>query len=64
MSKQEYKNFKKSGFTFDPNDSRGGISATTTSVKPINPDAIKKMTGALGADYYVDIDVSNKNEFF
>ena len=64
MSKQEYKQFKKNGFTYDPNDSRGGISTTTTNVKPYNPDAIKNKTGALGADYYVDIDVSNKNVFY
>lgn len=25
---------------------------------------IKQKTGTLGADYYVDIDVSNKNNFF
>ena len=42
MSKSEYKNFKKNGFKFDPNDSRGGISATSTKVRPMNPDAIKR----------------------
>lgn len=51
----------KNGFKFDPNDSRGGISATSTKVRPMNPDAIKRSTGALGADYYVDIDTRNKN---
>ncbi|WP_152513900.1 RHS repeat-associated core domain-containing protein [Treponema pedis] len=61
MSKSEYKNFKKNGFKFDPNDSRGGISATSTKVRPMNPDAIKRSTGALGADYYVDIDTRDKN---
>lgn len=25
MSKQEYKQFKKNGFKFNPNDTRGGI---------------------------------------
>ncbi len=64
MSKQEYKEFKKNGFIFDPNDPRRGISATSITTKPINPDMIKQKTGALGADYYVDIDVSNKNKFF
>lgn len=61
MSKAEYKDFMKNGFKFDPSDSRGGISSTSIKVKPINPDSIKRSTGALGADYYVDIDVSNKN---
>ena len=64
MSKQEYKQFKKNGFVFDPNDSRGGISSTSTKIRPENPDMIKRSTGAMGADYYVDIDVSNKNVFF
>ncbi|KMJ46638.1 hypothetical protein AB204_02640 [Xenorhabdus khoisanae] len=61
MSTKEYKKFKKEGFTYDPNDSRGGISVTSTKVDPKNPDAIKRSTGALGADYYVDIDTSKKN---
>jgi hypothetical protein len=30
MSKEEYKQFKKNGFKFDPSDSRGGISTTST----------------------------------
>ena len=60
MSKAEYKQFKKAGFTYDPKDPRQGISATTTTLKPHNPDKIIELTGALGADYYVDIDVSGK----
>lgn len=64
MSKAEYKNFKKNGFKYDSSDSRGGISTTSTNIDPKNPDSIKKSTGALGADYYVDIDVSDKNVFF
>lgn len=50
MSKQEYKQFKKKGFVYNPNDPRGGISTTSTKIAPINPDKIKKRTGALGAD--------------
>ncbi len=61
MSNEEFKIFKRHGFTFDPNDSRGGISATSVKVKPNNPDAIKRSTGALGADYYVDINTKGKN---
>lgn len=64
MSKGEYKQFKKNGFVFNPNAPRGGISSTSTKVRPNNPDMIKRSTGALGADYYVDIDVSNKDIFF
>ena len=56
MSSKEFKNFKKNGFTFDPKDPRGGISVTSIHVDARNPDAIKRSTGALGADYYIDID--------
>lgn len=63
MSKAEYKQFKKNGFIFDAADSRGGISSTSVHVKAVNPDKIKKSTVALGADYYVDINVSSKNVF-
>ena len=58
MSSKEFKNFKKNGFTFDPKDPRGGISVTSIHVDARNPDAIKRSTGALGADYFVDIDTS------
>ncbi|PHM44756.1 hypothetical protein Xmau_01470 [Xenorhabdus mauleonii] len=61
MSTKEYKKFKKEGFIYDPNDSRGGISVTSIKVDPKNPDSIKRSTGALGADYYMDIDTSKKN---
>ena len=43
MSKAKYKDFKKNGFKYDPKDTRGGISATSTKIKPQNPDAIKKV---------------------
>ena len=61
MSKSEYKNFKKNGFTYNSKDTRGGISGTSVSVEPINPDAIKRGTGALGADYFIDIDTTGLN---
>ncbi|PIT22589.1 hypothetical protein BGI37_13930 [Snodgrassella alvi] len=61
MSNEEFKRFKDEGFKFNPNDSRGGISATSVKVKPVNRDAIKRSTGALGADYYVDINTESKN---
>ncbi|MCX2890615.1 DUF6531 domain-containing protein [Pseudomonas sp. DCB_BI] len=61
MSKAEYKNFLKAGFRFDPTDPRGGISVTSVKVDPRNPNAIRRSTGALGADYYVDIDTRGKN---
>lgn len=59
VSKSEFKSFKKNGFHYNPKDSRGGIS-TTSLIKPVNPDAIKKHTGALGADYFIDINTKNK----
>lgn len=61
MSKAEYKAFLKNGFKFDPTDSRGGISVTSVKIEPKNPDSIKRSTGALGADYFVDIDTTSKN---
>lgn len=36
MSKDEYKIFKKNGFKFDPASTRGGISANSTKIKPVN----------------------------
>ena len=56
MSSKEFKNFKRHGFTFDPKDPRGGISATSINVDARNPNYIRNATGALGADYYIDID--------
>ena len=34
--------------------------STTSLIKPVNPDAIKKHTDALGADYFIDINTKNK----
>lgn len=59
MSKIEYKDFLKNGFKFDPIDTRGGISVTSVKVDPKNPDSVMRSTGALGVDYYVDIDTKN-----
>ena len=61
MSKSEYKEFKKHGFNYDPSDSRGGLSSTSTSIRPVNSGAIKRSTGALGADYFVDINTDGLN---
>lgn len=55
MSTSEFKDFKKNGFKFNPLDSRGGLSSTSISVKPKKPDSIRRSTGALGADKYIDI---------
>ncbi len=61
MPCREMKQMKRKGFTFDPKDPRGGLSATTTSVKPCNPDKIKSRTGALSADCYADINTVGLN---
>ena len=37
---------------------------TSTKVKPQHPELIKKNTGALGADFYVDINTAGKNVRF
>ena len=55
MGRQEYKHVKKHGIVFD--EAKTGIPATTTSVRPKNSDAIKNLTSADKADYYVDIDI-------
>ena len=60
-SKEEYKKLKKEGQKYDPNDTRGGLSTTSTKIKPKNPDALKNSTGANHADYYVDINTKDKN---
>ena len=64
MSSKEFKNFKRHGFTFDPKDPIGGISATSIHLEARNPDYIRNATGALGADYYIDnrnLDVTYKS---
>ena len=65
MSSKEFKNFKRHGFTFDPKDPIGGISATSIHLEARNPDYIRNATGALGADYYIDtrkLDVTYKGK--
>jgi RHS repeat-associated protein len=61
MSKEEFKAIKKDGFKYNPNDSRGGLSSTSKNIAAKNSSKIKKSTGALHADYFVDINVKGKN---
>ncbi|MBL8194619.1 MAG: hypothetical protein JNM06_12565, partial [Blastocatellia bacterium] len=61
-TKQNIKQIKKEGITYDPN--RGnGIPTTSTNIDPVNPNKIRQVTGARAADAYVDIDVTNKKKF-
>jgi len=61
-TKQNIKQIKKEGITYDP--SRGnGIPTTSTNIDPVNPNKIRQATGARAADAYVDIDVTNKKKF-
>jgi len=60
-SKKEYKEFKKNGFKYDSEISGWGLSATYTSLKPVGKDRIRTLTGAKGADFFVDINVKGKN---
>jgi len=53
------KQARKQGIQYDP--ARGnGIPTTSTDIEPVNPDAIRKMTGARSADQYIDVDITGK----
>jgi RHS repeat-associated protein len=55
LDKAELKTLQNEGFTFDPLDTRGGLSATSIHVDPKRPDNVRNCTGAHSADYYADI---------
>lgn len=58
-SKKAVKNAKKNGIAFDP--ARGeGIPATSIDIEPVEPDAIKELSGAQNADHYMDISIEGK----
>ncbi|RBP35124.1 RHS repeat-associated protein, partial [Roseimicrobium gellanilyticum] len=59
LSKRDAKDAVKNGIPFDPNKG-AGISTTTTTIEPVDPDAIRKMTGAANADFYIDINITGK----
>jgi RHS repeat-associated protein len=61
MSKQDAKTARKKGIPFDPGAKKPGIDTATTDIDPVDPDAIKEMTGARNADAFVDIDISDKS---
>lgn len=57
MGRDELKALKKTGLTFDP--AKGsGIPTTTRNFSPKNQDIAKQKTGAVRADYQVDLDVT------
>lgn|GEM_PF-5101989 len=51
LTKSELDDLRKNGFTFDPNDTRGGLSTTSKKVNPVDGDGLKESTGALDADH-------------
>jgi len=58
-SKANIKNAKKKGITYD--SSKGsGIPTATTNIEPLCADKIKELLGAKNADYYMDIDITDK----
>jgi len=58
-SKANIKNAKKNGITYD--SSKGsGIPTATTNIAPVGADKIKELLGAKNADYYIDIDITDK----
>src|SRR5205807_7878280 len=59
LSKADAKNAAKNGITYDP-EKGAGISTTTTTIDPVNPDKIRQMKGARNADHYIDVDITGK----
>jgi RHS repeat-associated protein len=59
-TRKNIKNAKKNGIPFDPKKGQG-IPTATTNIDPVDPDAIRELTGARAADEYVDIDISGKD---
>ena len=53
------KRARKEGITFDP-EKGSGIPTTTTNIDPVDPDAIREITGARSAESYIDIDITGK----
>jgi len=58
-SKANIKNAKKNGIAYDSTKG-SGIPTATTNIEPLWPDKIKTLLGAKNADYYIDIDITNK----
>jgi len=58
-SKKNIKNAKKKGIEYDP-EKGTGISTTTVTINPVNPDKIKELTGARSAEAYMDITIEGK----
>lgn len=58
-SKTNIKNAKKKGITYDSSQG-SGIPTATTNIEPVGTDKIKKLLGAKNADYYIDIDITDK----
>ncbi len=56
---RKIKEARKIGIKYDPTLGNG-IPATSTDVEPVDPDEIKRITGARGADEFIDIDISGK----
>ncbi len=62
-SKQKIKRAKKHGIAIDPNmapDRTPAIPTTTTSIDPVNPNTIRKLTAAQRIEAFIDIDVTGK----
>jgi hypothetical protein len=58
-SKTNIKNAKKNGIVYDSTKG-SGIPTATTNIEPVGPDKIKELLGAKNADYYMDINITNK----
>jgi hypothetical protein len=61
-TKQQVKEWRTKGIKYDPAKGKG-IPATTTDILPVNPDDIRDVTGARSAQYYIEIDITEKKGF-
>jgi RHS repeat-associated protein len=50
---------RKKGITYDP-EKGNGIPTTSTNIEPVNPNAIREITGARSADAFIDVDITGK----
>jgi hypothetical protein len=56
MSGSEYRAARKAGIPFQP-DLGEGIPTTSATRDPVDPDTIRRMTGARSADYFIDYNI-------
>ncbi len=58
-STKNIKAAKKDGIAYNA-EKGNGVPTTTTDIEPVNPDSIRRVTGASSAEAHVDIDITGK----